>query len=661
MKSIGKKMLAWVLAVLMTIGACSVIQFTNQTLQVSAYAAHTQQEAVNWAISQIGQKLDYDGVYGAQCVDLIKYYYAYLGVSPVTGNGADYAYNSLPAGWTRIQNYSGFIPQPGDIAVWTGGYGHVSIVTSSDSVGFNSINQNVSGTDGSCMSLWKWNTEIWGVIRPDFPSSSQLTVSYSDVKTTMVDSWNADLYGVIHNPSRATISQVGFTIWNSDGKQITSHTEDCGLNYSTIYQTNNIVADQLPGGLESGHSYTFQLWAVANGTTSYSDKISFTTVDDKKPVISNVQISNVTADSYTVTCDIYENSEAGLNRVQFPTWTPYNDQDDIADSWATNSAVSGSLNRIDTHNYTATFRVVRSQHNNEVGEYYTHIYAYDTAGNRSDVARTSCRLTGNVTSISIVTTPMKTEYYVGESFDSTGLVLRATYQDGSTETVTSGYTITAASFSTPGTKTVRFTYQNRSVSTLVTVHKRLPFVDVPASGVYYSDAVQYVYDYDYMTGMNPTTFGPAENLSRAQFAVILYRMKGSPSTAGMNNPFEDNQPGTFYYDAVIWCNNAGIITGYYNADGSFTGRFGPSDNISREQLATMLYRYANYVGDDTSAATSLNRFGDAAMVSSYAVDALEWAAAEGIVSGRATNPPTIAPLDNASRADVAVMLQRYLV
>ena len=188
-----------------------------------------------------------------------------------------------------------------------------------------------------------------------------------------------------------------------------------------------------------------------------------------------------------------------------------------------------------------------------------------------------------------------------------------------------------------------------------------PYVDVADSGVYYRDAVGFVSDKGLMTGMNPTTFGPAENLSRAQFAVILYRMKGSPSTAGMNNPFEDNRPGTFYYDAVIWCNNAGIITGYYNADGSFTGRFGPSGNISREQLATMLYRYANYVGDDTSAATSLNRFGDAASVSSYAVDALEWAAAEGIVSGRATNPPTIAPLDNASRADVAVMLQRYLV
>ncbi len=188
-----------------------------------------------------------------------------------------------------------------------------------------------------------------------------------------------------------------------------------------------------------------------------------------------------------------------------------------------------------------------------------------------------------------------------------------------------------------------------------------PYVDVADSGVYYRDAVEFVSNQGLMTGLNPTTFAPAENLSRAQFAVILYRMTGSPSTAGMNNPFGDNQPGTFYYDAVIWCNNAGIITGYYNPDGSFTGRFGPSDNISREQLATMLYRYANYVGDNTSAATSLNRFGDAAMVSSYAVDALEWAAAEGIVSGRATNPPTIAPQDNASRADVAVMLQRYLV
>lgn len=190
----------------------------------------------------------------------------------------------------------------------------------------------------------------------------------------------------------------------------------------------------------------------------------------------------------------------------------------------------------------------------------------------------------------------------------------------------------------------------------------LPFMDVAPSGVYYTEAVQYVYGEGLMTGMNPTTFAPAENLSRAHFATILYRMAGSPSVAGMDNPFEDNYyMENFYYNAAIWCNNAGILTGYYNPDGSFTGRFGPSDNITREQLATMLYRYADYIGADTSARTSLDGFGDGAAVSSFAVEALEWAAAEGIVSGRATNPPTIAPQDNASRADTAVMIQRFLV
>ena len=188
----------------------------------------------------------------------------------------------------------------------------------------------------------------------------------------------------------------------------------------------------------------------------------------------------------------------------------------------------------------------------------------------------------------------------------------------------------------------------------------LPFADVAASGVYYTNAVQYVFQNGLMTGMNATTFGPSQTLSRAQFAVILYRMAGSPSVAGMANPFADNQQASFYRDAVIWCNNAGIITGYFNADGSFTGRFGPSDLITREQLATMLYRYANYAGMDTSASISLDDFGDSNRVSSFAADALQWAAAEGIVSGRQTTPPTIAPQDNASRADTAVMLQRFL-
>ena len=211
--------------------------------------------------------------------------------------------------------------------------------------------------------------------------------------------------------------------------------------------------------------------------------------------------------------------------------------------------------------------------------------------------------------------------------------------------------------------TVAETYANENGISFQTLNNAtgLPFADVAASGVYYTNAVQYVFQNGLMTGMNATTFGPSQTLSRAQFAVILYRMAGSPSVAGMDNPFADNQQGMFYHDAVIWCNNVGIITGYYNADGSFTGRFGPSDRITREQLATMLYRYANYAEMDTSASISLDDFGDGSRVSAFAAQALQWAAAEGIVSGRQTDPPTIAPQDSASRADTAVMLQRFLV
>ena len=197
----------------------------------------------------------------------------------------------------------------------------------------------------------------------------------------------------------------------------------------------------------------------------------------------------------------------------------------------------------------------------------------------------------------------------------------------------------------------------------------LPFDDVAggtnpgAPSMYYDQSVQLVYNNGLMTGMNPTEFGAGETLSRAHFATILYRMAGTPSVEGMENPFTDNQDtSTFFHDAVIWCNEVGVITGYYNADGTFSGRFGPSDAISREQLAIMMYRFAsNYIGSDSVGfGASLDSFADASSVSSYAVEALSWAVANGIISGRSTVPATIAPTDNASRGDCATMLARYM-
>ena len=145
-------------------------------IDLSAYAtSKTQSEAVNWANAQIGKSLDQDGVYGAQCVDLIRYYYQFLGVSPVSGNGCDYAKNSLPSGWQRIKIYNGFIPQPGDIAVWTyasSAYGHVAIITSADSSRMNVVEQNGSTHITRSHSYSYSYGTFYGVIRPNFASGS---------------------------------------------------------------------------------------------------------------------------------------------------------------------------------------------------------------------------------------------------------------------------------------------------------------------------------------------------------------------------------------------------------------------------------------------------------------------------------------------------------
>lgn len=148
----------------------------------SVYAVNkSQAEAVNWANSKVGQSVDYDGVYGAQCVDLIKYYYKYLGVSPVSGNGCDYANNTLPSGWQRIKYYSGFSPKPGDVAVWTyasSSYGHVAIITSATTSYMNVVEQNGStGITRTHQYNYSYGT-FFGVIRPDFKQETAPTYSY---------------------------------------------------------------------------------------------------------------------------------------------------------------------------------------------------------------------------------------------------------------------------------------------------------------------------------------------------------------------------------------------------------------------------------------------------------------------------------------------------
>lgn len=177
----------------------------------------------------------------------------------------------------------------------------------------------------------------------------------------------------------------------------------------------------------------------------------------------------------------------------------------------------------------------------------------------------------------------------------------------------------------------------------------LPYGDVK-KGSWYYDAVAYMYHNGYMTGLSPTSFGPTSRLSRAQFTTILYRMSGSPQVT-YTSTFSDVAEGTFYTDAVLWANNAGIVTGYGN------GVFSPAKNISREEMATILFRYAQHNGYDTSSQGDLNQFSDGNKVAGFAIEGVKWTVGMGIISGNADG--TLAPKNAADRAACAVIMMRY--
>ena len=176
------------------------------------------------------------------------------------------------------------------------------------------------------------------------------------------------------------------------------------------------------------------------------------------------------------------------------------------------------------------------------------------------------------------------------------------------------------------------------------------FDDVTKGDWFYKD-VEYVYNEGIMDGVSKREFAPNETLTRAMIVKILYRIEGEPA-GYRSSDFNDVESGRWYTGAVAWAAEKEIVKGYGN------GKFGPNDPVTREQLAAILYRYTQYKGWSTTAASgSLKGFADAASISSYAVDAMNWAVDEGLLKG-ANNK--LSPKSNATRAQVAAIIHRYL-
>ena len=294
-----KRVLSLLLAVMM------IVSLVPMNASASTNG-RTAQEALTWVRSQLGKSLDYDGYPSDQpyqCVDLIKFYYAYLGcASYAVGNAYQYASNTLPSGWAR---YQGAQPQAGDILVYSGNtsnpYGHVAIYESD----YVTYHQNFNGNQYVVKYTGKYTScdnPYWGVIRPDF-SSAAVTASWEGPTVTDITETNAKITGKVNYSSVVTTTKVGVRLYDSSNNLVAS--KDESVSYDNNYSFRNIwydITSELGVTLVSGKTYKAALYAIANGKEYWSPTVSFTTAHTHS-YTNKVTAATCTTKGYTThTC-----------------------------------------------------------------------------------------------------------------------------------------------------------------------------------------------------------------------------------------------------------------------------------------------------------------------------------------------------------------------
>lgn len=185
---------------------------------------------------------------------------------------------------------------------------------------------------------------------------------------------------------------------------------------------------------------------------------------------------------------------------------------------------------------------------------------------------------------------------------------------------------------------------------LTSVSASNPFTDVKDTDWFYND-VEYVRDNKLMSGVSDSEFSPSGITTRGMIVTVLWRLDGSTVETGKE--FEDVKQGAYYYDAVAWASNNGIVSGYSETT------FGPDDTATREQLATIVYRYASYKKYDVSKEAELDKYTDKDQISGYAEKSIKWANANGLITG--TSEETISPKNDVQRSQLAAILKRFCV
>ncbi len=619
---------------------------------MSALAAtngHTANEAIGWVQSQVGKALDYDGVYGAQCVDLIKYYYDYLGcASYARGNGSDYATNALPSGWTRLK---GAQPRLGDILVYTGGYnnyGHVAIYESD----YVSYHQNFNGKQYVVRATCKYNAlnnPYWGVIRPDFGGSAPVSAaSWEGPSATNITESNAYLSGKVNFSQTMNTTQVGVRIYDSSNTRIAL--KDEYVNYNTTYV--NIwydITGELGIYLKSGQNYKFQFYTISNGKEYWSPIISFATAHTHNYASKVVQ-PTCTAQGYTMhTCscgnsykDSYVNalghsySGGACTRcgVKDPNYTQTSGVSYVLSDGVLTVSGSGECTNAWMNNYSPNNvkKIVIGSGITSIGraafQGCAYVKSVDIANGVTKICRgafTQCWALESV----IIPTSVNTIEMTAFGNAISGSTMNDVYYCGS-----------AAQWG-------RISIGEHNDSLLkASFHynydPNMSFTDV-AAGSYCYDAVQWAVANGITNGTDATHFSPNAGCTRGQVVTFLWRAAGEP-TVGGNVGFVDVAPGSYCYEAVKWAVANGITKG------TDATHFSPNATCTRGQVVTFMYR-----AEGEPAVGGSVGFVDVA-AGSYCYNAVQWAVANGITKG--TDATHFSPNATCTRGQVVTFLYR---
>ena len=552
-----------------------VLLMVVSLVPISASAStngHTAQEALAWVRSQVGKSLDYDGFpdyQPYQCVDLIKFYYEYLGcASYARGNAADYATNALPSGWAR---YQGAQPQPGDILVYSGTSsnpnGHVAIYEA-DNITYH---QNFNGCTYVVRFNYHYKNDVyspyWGVIRPDFGTGA-ISGSWEGPTISEITETNARLYGKLVYNGKPHTTQMGVRIYDSSNKLVASKDEPTNYvePYVWIYYDN--LASELGLTLVSGKTYKVVFYAIANGKEYWSPSVSFTTLHTHS-YKNTVTAPTCTAKGYTThTCSCGNSYK-----------------DTYVDALGHNY-VSGVCTRCNAKdpNYQAP-----------------HAHSYTAA-----VTAPTCTAAGYTTYTCPCGNSYKDNYTdaLGHSYVG-GVCTRCGAKDPDYKPAVSFVDIPSDAFYanavkwaveneiTTGVGNNRFDPNGQCTRGQVvtflwraagkpTVSANVSFSDVQP-GAFYYEAVKWAVANGITTGVGGNRFAPNDSCTRGQVVTFLHRAENSPAASTISS-FTDVPATAFYYNAVNWAVANGITNGTGN------GRFSPNDTCTRAQVVTFLYR-----------------------------------------------------------------------